>query len=588
MPFLGRLAVIAVLTLSAAGVQAAQVGSVEIRGLDEEMAGNVRLSLALVDAIGEEITARRLAWLLRGAEDEVREALQPFGYYSPEIDIRRSGDEGPVAVTITIVPGAPTTVRESNVAITGEGGDDRYLRRDLARFRPQPGEVFDHRLYEASKARISRRLAERGYFDADFAARRVEVTRAERAADIDLAWNSGLRYDMGPIAFVQQPRIVREGLLERLVYWEEGSYYHEGKLDRLRESLARLDYFASIDIQPHPQQAIGNDVPVTVTLVPAPRSIYTAGLSYGTDSGAGVRLGAERRYVNDRGHKALAQLDYAQKRKTLTLQYRVPAFAWLDGWYTASAQAADEQTDYLDNRRVELVGSRSGEINEHLTVVASLHALRERWAYSLPDAEAPVYRYASFAYPSLRAEYVDADDLIFPRDALAGTLMLRGGVEGAGSDATFAQVRATARWYRGLGERDRLIVRGEAGYTYTDELTVLPPSLLFFAGGDRSIRGYAWREVGPRVTTAAGEFAIGARKVVTGSVEYERYFNDRWGGAVFVDSGSAFNDGPDWRTGVGVGLRWRSPVGPVRLDIAHGLDEPDSDFQIHLGIGAEF
>jgi translocation and assembly module TamA len=244
---------------------------------------------------------------------------------------------------------------------------------------------------------------------------------------------------MGPIAFVQEPPIVRTGLLERLVYWEEGSYYHEGKLDRLRESLARLDYFASIDIQPHPRDAFGNDVPVTVRLTPAPRSIYTAGLSYGTDSGAGVRLGAERRYVNDRGHKALAQLDYAQKRKTLTLQYRIPAFAWLDGWYTISAQAADEQTDYVDNRRVELVGSRSGEINDHLTVVASLHALRERWAYVLPDTppEAlPEYRYASFAYPSVRAEYIDADDLIFPREALAGTLMLRGGVEGAGSDAS--------------------------------------------------------------------------------------------------------------------------------------------------------
>lgn len=592
MPVPSRLAAIAAISLATVNVQAAQVGSVEIRGLDEEMAENVHLSLALVDAIGEELTERRLAWLLRGAEEEVREALQPFGYYSPEIDIQRSRDDAPVAVTITVVPGAPTTVREWNVTITGEGGDDRYLRRDLGRFRPQPGDVFDHRLYEASKARISRRLAERGYFDADFATRRVEVTRAERAADIDLSWASGVRYDMGPIAFVQQPPIVREGLLERLVYWEQGSYYHEGKLERLRESLARLDYFASIDIQPHPHEAIGDDVPVTVTLVPAPRSIYTAGLSYGTDSGAGVRLGAERRYVNDRGHKALAQLDYAQKRKTLTLQYRIPAFAWLDGWYTVSLQAADEQTDYLDNRRLELVGSRSGEINEHLTVVASLHALRERWAYALPDAlpdaQVPEYRYASFAYPSLRAEYIDADDLIFPRDALAGTLMLRGGVEGAGSDASFAQVHATARWYKGLGERDRLIVRGEAGYTLTDELTVLAPTLRFFAGGDRSIRGYGWREVGPRVTTAAGEFAIGARKVVTGSVEYERYFNDTWGGAVFVDSGSAFNDSPDWRTGVGVGLRWRSPVGPVRLDIAHGLDDPDSDFQIHLGIGAEF
>jgi translocation and assembly module TamA len=157
---------------------------------------------------------------------------------------------------------------------------------------------------------------------------------------------------MGPTRFVQSPRrILRDGIVEHFVYWDEGSYYHQGKLDRLRESLARLDYFSSIDIEPRPQDAVDGRVPTTVTLVPAKRSIYTAGLSYGTDSGAGVRLGVERRYVNDRGHKALAQVDWAVKRKTLTTQYRIPAFGWIDGWYTLTVQAADEQTDYIDNRQ---------------------------------------------------------------------------------------------------------------------------------------------------------------------------------------------------------------------------------------------
>src|SRR3546814_9705750 len=89
----------------------------------------------------------------------------------------------------------------------------------------------------------------------------------------------------------------------------------------------------------------------------------------------------------------------------------------------------------------------------------------------------------------------------------------------------------------GLGERNRLIVRGEIGHTFTDALTAMPPSLRFYAGGDRSIRGYEWREVGPRI----GDFSIGAKNVVTTSVEFERYFTQSWGGAVFVDSGSAFN-----------------------------------------------
>src|SRR3546814_5527465 len=198
-------------------------------------------------------------------------------------------------------------------------------------------------------------LAERGYFDADFASHRVEVTRADNAADIDLVWSSGDRYDMGHVDFEQTPkRIVREDLLRKLVYWEEGQYYHQGRLDRLRESLVALDYCSRIDIQAHPEQAVEGRVPVRVALTPAKRDVYTAGLSYGTESGPGVRLGLERRYVNTRGHKALAQLDYAQKRKTLTLQYRLPAFAWLDGWYTASLQFAAEKTDYIEIGRAHV------------------------------------------------------------------------------------------------------------------------------------------------------------------------------------------------------------------------------------------
>jgi translocation and assembly module TamA len=586
-----RLLAAAFLCLAAAtSAQAATITRVDILGLDEAMALNVRVSLSLVDAIGKDVSGRRMGYLVREAEAETREALEPFGYYSPRIDVQRTRDADATAVTITVVPGVPVRVRDYHVAIQGEGSSDHYLERELDVFAPKPGAVFDHAIYEASKTRITRRLAERGYFDADFAQRKVEVTRADNAADIALVWASGDRYDMGRITFDQQPdHIIRDELLGKLVYWDEGSYYHQGKLDRLRKSLVGLDYFSRIDIQPQPGNASGHRVPVQVTLTPAKRSIYTAGVSYGTDSGGGVRLGVERRYLNSRGHKALAQVDYAQRRKTLTLQYRIPAFAWLDGWYTASLQAADEQTDYLDSRRIEFVASRSGEINANLTAVASLHALRERWAYA-GDIAHPEYRYATFSFPSLRAEYIDADDRLYPRNGIGGSLELRGGVEGAGSDADFAQLHARASWFRGLGARDRLIVRGELGHTFTDALVEMPPSLRFYAGGDRSIRGYNYREVGPRIaaTSGRGAFALGAKNVITASTEYEHYFTPQWGMAAFVDSGSAF-DGrvPDWRTGVGLGLRWRSPVGPVRVDIGHGLDHPDSAFTLNLNIGSD-
>ncbi|MBD9370833.1 autotransporter assembly complex family protein [Xanthomonas sp. XNM01] len=591
-PFSPLTAALSTLVLLGLAAPAAHARGVierfEIAGLDgnanEPLRENIRLSLTLRDAVGKEQGESRLEYLINRTESETRQALEPFGYYSPTITVEapRDADDN-IVVTIRVDKGEPVRVREARVGLIGPAEDDIYLARDVAAFHPQPGEVLDHTVYETHRDRITHRLAERGYFDADFDAREVRVTRAANAADIDLVWDSGARYDMGPTTFNQD--YFRPGLLEQLVSWEEGSYFHQGKLDRLRESLVKLDYFSVIDIQIRPEDAVDDyQVPIDVNLTLAKRNIQTYGLSYGSESGTGVRVGLERRYVNDRGHKLNYDLDYAQKRKSFLTQYRIPAFRWLDGWYAAATSVYDEQTDYIDLRNVRLIGSRSGEINEHWTAVASINALRERWSVT-PEDDTTLrsYSYATLVYPEITGTYVNVDDRLFPRRGISANLVLRGGIEGAGSDTSFTQAQINATWFQGLGENNRLIVRGEAGTTWTSELVAMAPSLRFFAGGDRSIRGYAWREVGPR----RGDYALGAKNVVTGSVEYEHYLGGGpWGGAVFVDAGDAFDDRMDVRVGVGVGLRWRSPVGPVRIDIGHGLDNPDSQFQLYLSLGA--
>jgi len=593
MPLLpARCLAALLLATTACAAQAATVTRIDVRGLDEIEAQNVRDALSLQQAVGKDVSGRRLGVLLRTVDDEARGALEPFGYYDPRIDVARTGAADAPVVVITVDPGTPVRVRGFSVVMEGPGGTDSTLREDVDAFAPRPGAVFAHATYEASKARVNRRLAERGYFDADLTRHRVEVTRAAHAADIDLAWASGARYALGQVTFTQAPEIIQPQLLRKIVRWPPGQPYDQEWIDRLRTSLQALDYFSQIDVVPEPAQAVDHRVPVDVRLAPAKRSIYTTGFSYGTDSGAGVRLGVERRYLNAHGHKALAQLDWAQKRKTLTLQYRIPAFAWLDGWYTFAAQYADEQTDYINSRRVELVASRSGQVNRHLTAIAALHLLRERWAYVPVDGSGGPppsnYQYGTFLYPSLRGEYVDVDDRLFPRRGIGGYAEVRGGAQSLGSDADFAQLHAETRWFHGLGVRNRLLVRGELGHTFTNALVDMPPSLRFYAGGARSIRGYSDREVGPRVETGGGLYSVGAKNVLTGSVEGEHFFTDQWGGAVYVDSGSAF-DGtvPDWRTGVGVGVRWRSPVGLVRVDVARGLDHPDSPFTVFLNIGSD-
>ena len=578
----------ALLSFAGPAFAAATVDQVVVQGLSNDlMRLNVELALSINNETGKRLGESRLEFLLGEAKAEAREALEPFGYYSPEISVdapRNGGDNERIKVTLNIHLGEPVRVRQSNLNIEGEGNDDSYLQADLDAFRPQIGEVLHHPTYEASRNQISRRLAERGYLDADTTQRLVEVTRADHAADIFLTWASGIRYNMGPVTFHQDQFV--PGLLDKLVYWEQGSYFHQGKLDRLRQSLVALDYFRAIDITPDPDRAEGREVPIEVELTLAPRSIYTVGLSYGTDSGAGVRLGLERRFINSRGHKLLFDLNYAETRKTLSTIYRIPAFKWLDGWYTGVLQATDEQTDYIDINNAQLILSRSGQINERWSVVAAASALRERWRYgNAASTFLTDYKYTTLVYPELRGEYVGVDDRLFPRAGISGNLTVRGGVEGAGSDANFGQAHLKARWFLAPTDGGRLLLRGEVGSTFTGDLVDMPPSLRYFAGGDRSIRGYAWREVGPRIMD---DFAVGAKNVVTASIEYEHYLNGGpWGGAVFVDTGSAFDDKPDLHTGVGIGVRWRSPVGPVRVDVARGLNNPDSPYQIYLNIGAD-
>lgn len=601
-----RLLLLASLLISASAT-AAKVDKLNIQGLkDEAMAANVRSALSLHDEMDKDLRPRRLNYLLQIAEDEARKALEPFGYYNTTITVQRSdrnspvgqndepstaqpvGDK-PITITVQVDLGTPVHVRQLNLAMEGAAASDSSITQALAAFQPRQDAVFNHSLYESSKARIARALADHGYFDANADTHSVRVLRADNSADIDLRWQSGERYSLGEARFVQRPTpVLRTSLLDKLVPWKRGEPYDEAKLDRLRQSLVALDYFSLIDVQANPEQADGKQTPVDVELTPAKRSIYSAGASYGTLSGIGFNAGVERRYLNQRGHKALAQVDWGNKRKAATVQYRIPAFAWRDGWYSTSLQAADEQTAYVNSRRLELVASRSGQYNTHLNLAASLHVLRERWAYYSTLRPVQSYQFASFVFPALRADYIDVDNRMAPRKGLGGQLLLRGGKGGSFGDATFSQLYVSAQWFHGFASDSRLIARGELGHTFTRSVLNLPPSLRFYAGGDRSVRGYGWHEIGPRIVTSGGDYFTGAPNLVTASLEYEHYFNGAWGAAAFVDSGSAFEGRrADMHTGVGIGLRWRSPVGPVRIDIGRGLTSPDAPFTLHLNIGAD-
>jgi len=192
---------------------------------------------------------------------------------------------------------------------------------------------------------------------------------------------------------------------------------------------------------------------------------------------------------------------------------------------------------------------------------------------------------ALVVYPEVRYERVLADDRVRPARGASLDVRVLGASDRVLSDVSVLQGRATLKGILPAGLGARLIAQLTLGATSTDDFDRLPPELRFFAGGDRSVRGYGYQDLGDR---DAEGFPIGGLYLATTSLEYEREFMPGWSAAGFIDAGNVWSSGePALELGVGAGLRWQSPVGPIRIDIAHGFDDIAGGWQLHFSAGAD-
>jgi translocation and assembly module TamA len=165
------------------------------------------------------------------------------------------------------------------------------------------------------------------------------------------------------------------------------------------------------------------------------------------------------------------------------------------------------------------------------------------------------------------------------------SLELRAATDAVLSDTSFLQAIARGKWIWSSPRGRRFLVRGDIGVTAQSDFADLPASVRFFAGGDNSVRGYEFDALGP--VDAAGQ-VIGGSALATGSFEFEQPLTARWSMALFVDSGNAFEGSHiDARTGAGLGARWQSPLGPIRLDLAHPLDDDTTRWRLHVSLGPD-
>lgn len=562
-----------VLALGAPAVRA----EVDFAGLSRTTEKVVR---ATVDLVDEPCSApdARVRRLFKRADRQVHQALEVYGYYSPTIKGSLTHAGNCWQARFEIDRGPRVRLRKVAIGITGPGSDDPVLARFLSREMLSAGDGLNQSAYDGLKASLAGLAQRRGYFDGRFATSRIDVYPDQDAADITLDYLSGERYRFGPITLDQD--VVDPELALRFVEFKPGDPYDADRLNELYTDLLAGGYFQNIELRTTQRPAPDLDVPLTIVLTAAPPRTWTTGVGYATDTGAKLRLGYINQRLNRKGHQLEFDSNLAEVLGSSTVSYRLP-----------QGSPRDERLSFDAGYQYD--NPEDSRSNEFRLGVKQIKRRFSTWRET---------RFIDYRRESYRiGETRNTSDLVIPGISWAQqprllpsrprrghrlALTVSGTDEWLGSDTAFAQIESSGKVILPLWSTARLLVRGEVGWTIKDEFKDLPLSVRYFAGGDTSVRGYGYKTLGP--ADAAGNVIGGADKLA-GSVEFDQQVFGNWSVAAFIDVGNAFNSFKDMslKTGVGAGIRWYSPLGPIRFDVGVPLhDSPDS-FRIHITLGPD-
>lgn len=551
---------------------------VTIDGLEDDMLESARANLELKQYEERDVSPAQARRLFDRGKEQIARALEPFGYYNPSIEGRLEQPEpGRFHAIFAVQPGDPVIVRRVRLEVSPDAAALEPVKLALEKFEPRQGEQLDHAIYERGKQLIATALANDGYLSAQPVRHKVSVVRGANTADIDLAFDAGPRYRLGELRFSESQ--FPDAFLQQYKLWEDEEYYSADKLLTLQQSLVDADYFTSVAVMPDLEHTTDGVVPVDVMLIPARRTVYTANLYFSTDSGPGIKLGAQRRWLNQRGHKLSGEIEYSSRLEEISTTYQIPKPGPRNRNYTIGAGYRDEETDTSRSRMARLAANEVTERWKGFTRTLGLQYLNGD--FEIADQRGST----SLLYAEGLLTRKKADDVYFPTSGYSLLYGLRFAFESLLSDTSFTQLRAEGKWLRKIGDDGRFIARASLGAMVVDNFDALPPELRFFAGGDRSVRGFDYQQIG-EVNSTGG--VIGGEYLVVGSAEYEHYFLDNWGAAVFVDAGDAFKSHFEVNVGAGIGLRWKSPIGLVRVDIARPVvTELEESWRLHLVIGPD-
>ena len=519
-------------------------------------------------------------------DDLVREAcekaLVPYGWYSPEIEVRHP-EKGRIEVRID--RGERTLYREVRIGTAAElpeqGRIAAFARDKAAEYGIEKGKPLIHPQYEAFKADITSKLISDGYFTGKITDSTVIVSRDEAKADLSFTIEPGTRFAYG--------KITMEGFEEShdavkgLVSVKEGDLFSALDLASVNQTLYETGYYKSVVVRPDMREMdSGNStVPVRIGLKAKPRNLTEWSLGYSTDEGPRGSVSWNRPFAGSRGQSWKSALSVSGVTQAANFSYYIPRENPIDDYYRLSAEYR-----HKDLNDTEF---------QNLTVGAHYFTKTHgRWQ-------------RDYFIESSFEDYDQSDDSDDVFLLMPGAEISRLTTDGTTDPASGERIRLSARFssktllssedfvildafYRRIWsptDGSRLVIRAEQGAILGSSIGDVPSSLRFFAGGDQSVRGFGYEKISPK--NDDGDLT-GARYLSVGSVELQVPVMNKVRMAVFTDVGTATNDygdDTDIKVGTGLGVRYISPVGPIRADIGVGVSETHIPIRLHFGLGLD-
>jgi translocation and assembly module TamA len=628
---MGKLAATLILVLAVASAAADELSYVVV-GVGDPLRANV---LAHVETfkLGRQarLAESDFPKLIAAAERHAREGLRPFGYYAPEVTgrIARVASES-LVLTLEINAGPPIRVADVQLTIVGAGRDIADLRDWRSKWPLRIGAVLDQATWEEEKNRAIDLAQANGFLAAEIRDHALEIDLVNNQARIVLVLDTGAQYVFGDIEFGEHD--LKPGVLEAVPRFTGGDRYSRRMLDRFRIDLWQTGYFTNIEIRENERaDTEPPQVDLSLTLLTDRKNVYQGSVGVGSDTGVRLQAQWSRHPMSRNGDRLDVGIGWQSQDDEITARanYRLPRLPRNREFWIANAEIRDENLDLEIKQSAEdenFLKIADGNIADYHLRVGNLRIRNfkqgdRQWfgtafvqylnsiqsfepRVDIPELQPDSANLLKFNDDVIsigyEADIVDVWGKGFDAGGSRDRLYFFVSEKALGSDSNFKQAYiGTRRVYR-RGDRWKLLVRGEVGYTdaLVDNLTItvptpeepggipvalsvtqLPNFYRFKAGGSQSVRGYAFESLSNN--------DIGSNHIVTASIETEFRFLENWSAAAFFDIGNAFNDwdDPNLRKGVGVGIRWYSIAGPIRVDVAQALDFEGRPWRIHFTIG---